>query len=727
MSTDLRPDRELAEHAARVTPAMSLDPGALLDAAHRHVRRRAAVRVGAGIAAVAVVAAAAVTVPRLERSPDPAQTPAPRVTTAPRPLGTGPVTLVAQGLSAVNRPAPPVAATGAVRQVRPDADMRMDLGLTAGVRELVLLTGTDDTGPASGWAGFVAADEEDGSWITTRGGGTWTWDAQTMRQGRRLTTEARDGRTSDVVVVPTSMPRPHVLLWSTGGFTDRAGGQQVAVELPTFAAPGGQLLAATLADTALSQSMAESTTGVVFVGTDGRVVEAPCEPADETQGCPAIEEVPGLVAAIDAFRTEPDRAQTTSPAPGAATTTRLGVGGVTWPTGLDVPRTGGSTGHVELSRATSAELDAAEGTWGVPAEHGLRVTVDPLSGAGNVITWSADDSPDRFAPGSHYPGSLSWAMDDDLRVLVGAVPAWMAQGRVLMWFPRGLVADDGTRVQAVEVPTFDDPSGSGARLYAVQLDEAAVRHDPEGLLDALVLAVDPTDGDVFSMSGSCRGLSRECLDAQPDGGAGLLAALRSAGADLTGAEPGAGVTPPAGPSSATTVADGTSAATKLRDDDVLDLGELDGERVWLRARTFGDTWAPLLFRGDALQQGQPGERDLTSPGASSSTAALDGGRGVVRLGVSPGAGAWRAFVWLPPAAARGGGAVELPTVELRGRRVTALLAQAPSELVDPSNGVSAWVSPDGEVVVEGCEGLGEAECEAAGRPGVVDDVRAAWR
>ena len=70
--------------------------------------------------------------------------------------------------------------------------------------------------------------------------------------------------------------------------------------------------------------------------------------------------------------------------------------------------------------------------------------------------------------------------------------------------------------------------------------------------DALVLYVQ--DGarawDVVDGSGTCTALPQDCLAAQPDGGAALVAALADRGVDVAGVPLGAGVTPPSGEPSA---------------------------------------------------------------------------------------------------------------------------------------------------------------------------------
>ncbi len=724
MSTDLRPDPELAARAERTTPLMTLDPDALLASAHRHVRRRTAARVAGGALAVAAVAVlgANLAAHRTE-TPDPAQSTSP--TQVARPFGDERVVEVADGLVAANRPAPQRAPDHRTNTLVDAATWQMDLGLT--VRDHRLLLAVGPTGDQQQGAASYTRQSSDGS-ADGFGGGVWTWGTPSVADGVRFGSEVQGGRWSELVVVPTALRDPHVLLWSTSGF-ETDDGPTVAVELPTFAAPDGQLLAAALGEPSVAQAIQEGTSGIVFVGSDGRVVQAPCEDLPAPR-CPTVEDVPGLAAAVAALTAAPQApvATTTTLAQGVHATTSLARStGTGWDTGLRVLRTwdDDEPGAVTFAPVSDAELRTARAVFEVPATHGLRASVAGLDGA-SVFAWSDDDSADRFPAQRYYPGSLRWDMNDDVRLLAGAVPRWMPEGRVVLWLPRGVEGVGGELVHALDVPTFADPAGSGARVYAVALDAGVAMVDLTTVRDALVFYVQ--DGvparDVVEGSGKCTALHGDCLADQPDGGAALVAALAERGVDMDGVSLGAGVTPPSGEPAAQQAAPGITAAVEWADDVRLDLGDVEGRRVWLELPDWtADALVPTLFVDQALPQVQPRQLDLTSAGATQ--VSLPGVRALVAVGIAPQDGAWRAFVWSVSASAGGDLPVELPTVRRGERAVYAYVATDASGLFDTLS-TDVWVSPDGDVLVPGCEGLTEDECEETGAtPGLFADVREA--
>lgn len=725
MSTDLRPDPDLAARAERTTPLMSLDPDALLGAAHRHVRRRTAARVAGGALAVAAVAVvgAQLAADRITE-PDPAQPP----TQVARPLGDGAVVEVADGLLAANRPGAKHAPDPRIDPLVDGATWQVDLGLTTDDHELVLGVGPVVDGLQQGAAYYsrvTASGTSDGY-----GGGVWTWGTPSVEDGVRLVAPLDSGEWSELVVVPTTMRDPHVLLWSTAGF-EASGGSSVAVELPTFAAPDGQLLAAALGDPAVADSIQSGESGVVFVGSDGRVVQAPCADLPTPQ-CPTIDDVPGLAAAVAAVTSAPtaETAATTKLAEGVHATTSLArSSGDGWDAGLRITGSWadeGESGVVVLAPATEVELGTARDAFDVPATDGVRVRVSGLDGV-SAFTWADDDSADRFPAQKYYPGSLRWDMNDDVRLLAGAVPRWLPNGRVVLWLPRGVVGNDGERVHALDVPTFADPTGSGSHLYAISLDEGVAMRDVTALRDALVLYLGEgtTADEVAEGSGRCTALDPACLEAQPDGGAALVAALAERGVDVADVTLGAGVTPPAGPSTAASVGEGITAATAWSDDERLDLGDIEGRRVWLElADGAGDVLLPTLYLDTTLPQTQPRQLDLTSMDGTVAPLAPDV-RAFVEIGAAPQDGAWRAFTWSVMGNARGDLPVELPTVWHGDRAMYAYVATDASGHFDTLS-TNVWVSPGGDVLVPGCEGISEEECEqTGGTPGIFADVRAA--
>lgn len=722
MSTDLRPDPDLAARAERTTPLMALDPDALLARAHRHVRRRTAARVTGGALAVAAIAVggANLAAHRTE-TPDPAQLP----TQAARPIGDEQVVEVAEGLMAANRPSPKRAPDHRTNTLVDDATWQVDLGLT--IRDHRLLLAVGPTADEQQGAASYVRESPDGR-ADGFGGGVWTWGTPSAADGVRFGHEVQGGRWSELVVVPTTLRDPHVLLWSTSGFAT-ATGPSVAVELPTFAAPDGQLLAAALGEPSVAESIQEGTSGVVFVGSDGRVVQAPCEDAP-AQECPTVEEVPGLAAVIAAVASAPQASAATirTLAEGVHATTALARStGAGWDTGLRILRTwdDDQPGAVTLAPASETEVRSASDALDLPGTVGLRAVVAGMDGS-SLFTWSEDDSPDRVPAETSYQGSSRWIMNDDVRLLMGVVPRWLPEGRVLLWLPRGVGGSGEEAVHALDVPTFADPTGTGARVYAVALDAGVAMIDLANARDALVLYVQ--DGarawDVVDGSGTCTALPQDCLAAQPDGGAALVAALADRGVDVAGVPLGAGVTPPSGEPSAQELGPGITGAVAWVDEVRLDLGDVQGRRVWLELDRSGDVLVPTLYLDRTLPQNQPRQLDLRSMDGMAVPLNPDV-RAFVGIGAAPRDGAWRAFSWSVARSAQGDLPLELPTVRRDGRAMFAYVVTEASGLYDTLS-TDVWVSPSGEVWVADCEGMSEDECEESGAtPGLFADVRAA--
>lgn len=525
MTADLRPDPDLAARAAQATPPMSLDTDALLHAAHRHVRRRTATRVVGGVLAVTTVAVLAADLADRAAEPQPAQPP----TQIALPLGDDHVVEVAQGLLAVNRVGEPRPPEPRSVPLTDGAQWQVDLGLSSGAHDLVLTVGHPADGEQEAAVYYTRVDDTtaEGS-----GGATWTWGAAPATDGLRFSGELDTGEWSELVVVPPDLTEPHVLLWNTTGFAV-TGGATTVVELPTFAAPDGQLLSAALGDYSVAARMRTGRSGVVLVDRDGDVVQVPCDEAG-TEGCAGVDEVPGLQDAVAAVLAEPrdaapsvaDLVPDVRASNGLARSTGAG-----WDTGLRVPVSTVATleRSVSVSRASVADLLAASTPGRERPGRGVMVSVEG-AGVSLPVTWSDDDTAERFDAGAPYPGTQRWTVGDDLRLVAGVVPRWMDDDTiVVLWFPDGITGADGRVVHAVDVPTYPDPTGTPARLYAVALalDDRTRPSDPD---DVLVLHLGGVgSGEVHDASGLCTGLPAACLAAQPDGGTALLGELVARG------------------------------------------------------------------------------------------------------------------------------------------------------------------------------------------------------
>ncbi|ROS31018.1 hypothetical protein [Cellulomonas sp. PhB150] len=394
-----------------------------------------------------------------------------------------------------------------------------------------------------------------------------------------------------------------------------------------------------------------------------------------------------------------------------------------WDTGLTFGREEGDAGTLLIRAASSADVATVASTAGVTADHGLELSLDPEDTSGTVVIWADGDSADRFPIGRTYPGSMTWAENDDVRMVAGVVPTWMPGARVLLYLPRGIGAADD-RTNAVEVPTFVDPTGTGARVYAAQLDAGLVRNAVIPGEDVRVLFVDAASGAVFDPLGACSDLPAPCLAAQDDGGGMLASAVEALGGDVSSVVLGPGVQPPSGVTSARQVSAGVTAATTLSEGTRLDLGEdSTGGRVWIDLRMYDLTAAPELYRGAQSLTNQPYQVDFSSAQDDYSATTLDQSDDTATFGSVP-AGTTKTYLWMD-ADQR---AVELPTVSVPGtdgRSAYAYLAQPGSAAATGTTGV-VFVAEDGSLTAAGCGQVSESECETTSlTAGMFDAVRAA--
>jgi hypothetical protein len=276
-----------------------------------------------------------------------------RVTHHAHPIGDGPTTDVAAGLTAVNHPGAAlqvVPGTGVYYKTVPASAMAtsIDLGLTAAGQEVQLLVGAENDGA------------QGGSIDLPYGGAFWTWG--TFRHsidpgfsgapadgGTWFESSTNDGGRLGIAVLPLALPDPRVLVWSTAGFTLPDGSASHAVELPTFSDSNGHLLSVWQATGKAANAFANDATGVVVVGSDGQVVVEPCEqPSGST--CPQPNAVPGLAQAVQALGAAPA---------GAAAPTDGGPPAAT-------PSVGPATSAAGVAPAVAPNIYAATAPWSSP-------------------------------------------------------------------------------------------------------------------------------------------------------------------------------------------------------------------------------------------------------------------------------------------------------------------------------------------------------------------------
>ena len=293
IAPELDPDPALAARAAAARPTMRLDPQAVLGAAHRHARRRAAARVGVGAAAAAAVAMVVVSLTGpVARSPEApagrATEPAP-TTQVPQAIGDGDVSTLADGIKAVNLRGPSQPPAPGVSSAIPGIAHEYDLGL-AGPDGTSIVMLTSDATP-EGTAGLLVTYADDTGEPTQVGDAelpVWAWGGDTGQSPNDApwATATPDAtHRLDVALVPADLPQPRALYWTTDGASDTAW-----QEVPTFDTGNGRLVTVFTTTGELPASA-----GLAFVGSDGRIVEAPC-PASAR--CTGLDEVPGVRAQL---------------------------------------------------------------------------------------------------------------------------------------------------------------------------------------------------------------------------------------------------------------------------------------------------------------------------------------------------------------------------------------------------------------------------------------------
>ncbi len=85
------------------------------------------------------------------------------------------------------------------------------------------------------------------------------------------------------------------------------------------------------------------------------------------------------------------------------------------------------------------------------------------------VPWDPEADVRDHGSGNGYPSQASTALGvpgDMVQLGLGAVPAWMPGTRVALTFSYGVPDAEGRVRHVFELPTFADPSGTGASLYA---------------------------------------------------------------------------------------------------------------------------------------------------------------------------------------------------------------------------------------------------------------------
>jgi len=300
IAPDLRPDPALAARAAAARPTMTLDPDAVLGAAHRHSTRRTAGRVVASVAAVGAVAAVAVNLPLGGTgTASPAwRTSGPTSTDqVAKTILDGDLLTLARGVKAVNLPGPLEPASAAARaKVAGITDVR-DLGLSGPGGTSVLMYSTPAA--ADGAARLLVTYADDG--VPTSSGADaslWSWrDGATANDAVWAATVVDSNHRLDAALVPADLHNPAAV-----SFFDAPGGPSFQ-EVPLFDTGNGRL--ATVFTTIFTTtSKVSDRAGLVFVGDDGTVVEPPC-PASTR--CLTVDDVPGLAAQLQTYTPEGQR------------------------------------------------------------------------------------------------------------------------------------------------------------------------------------------------------------------------------------------------------------------------------------------------------------------------------------------------------------------------------------------------------------------------------------
>ncbi|MDM7853750.1 hypothetical protein [Cellulomonas alba] len=462
--TDLRPDPMLAARAASAAPPMELDPDAVLAAGRRFVRRRTALRLAG--AAGGVAALMAVTLVTADLHGNTSAPPADGDAQRAHPIGSGRTTEVAEGLVATNLPGPahrqPPAVADYYGTVPAAAlETSIDLGLATGGGEIRLVVGPVQNGVQSG------------SVDSTDGGAAWIWGTPPRDSidpgflgapadgGTWFDSSTNDGGRLGVAVVPLALPDPRVVVWSAAGFTVGDGSTSHAVEVPTFSDGSHHLLSVWRATGAAAGAFATGATGVVVVGSDGRVVAEPCE-APGGAACPQLDEVPGLAAAVralggalDGVPAPTNGGPVSTPSP-AATSSAAGVAQVVAPDvfATTVPVLVGRNLELGTFGGLAARLQpsgAAEG----------RVHLDVEVGPGTAVT-----GPDTDLTADPVLGATSVSAPTPAMFTYGSVPQDLPSARAFYVSLAGFRLADGQVAHAVELPLFPVSHTEGGSLRA---------------------------------------------------------------------------------------------------------------------------------------------------------------------------------------------------------------------------------------------------------------------
>ncbi|MCR6490874.1 hypothetical protein [Cellulomonas sp. P24] len=184
-----------------------------------------------------------------------------------------------------------------------------------------------------------------------------------------------------------------------------------------------------------------------------------------------------------------------------------------------------------LAAGTAADLSETTAGTGVQVDHALRIVVGPADApaASFVVAWAGvRESPAPTAPASGRvvdpsavtlydvgdPGLDAGGLPVANRVMAGVVPAWLPGAHVVFFTSGDLTDPSGTKVHAVEVPTFADPGGSGARVYLAVADAQV----PVGQRARGIFYVSD-DGTFIDADGTCADARQTpaCDGARPDG------------------------------------------------------------------------------------------------------------------------------------------------------------------------------------------------------------------
>lgn len=210
----------------------------------------------------------------------------------------------------------------------------------------------------------------------------------------------------------------------------------------------------------------------------------------------------------------------TTLATGATAATAVIGSGSPWSTDLTVTL---PTGTLALSLLAGTQADreeALDGT-GVRADHALRFV---FTGAGAptdsvLIAWADEQQAPAVGDRQSDPSARTMfhAGSSDgtgiTRIMAGVVPSWLPGARVVLFSAEGMTDPSGTRVHAVEVPTFADPTGSGARVYVVVTDPRV----PPGQQPVRGIVYVAPDGTFVDADGTCALSSAVCAGPRPGG------------------------------------------------------------------------------------------------------------------------------------------------------------------------------------------------------------------